>query len=190
AAFIVCNGDIVRRGRMEEYLVHHLRLIDLLAPTPFITVPGNHEAGPFGDFAPYKAIYGTDRFSFDYGGCRIVGVNNGDSGMSRGDLRYLRNELAKPGADHKFVVFHVPPLFVQTTEDEEEGRGFRWNSGKLRVLMTEMNVDQVFMGHIHGFNTQVVDGVRYTITGGAGASLSSALPKEGQVHNYVVVHVT
>ncbi|MCP4640362.1 MAG: hypothetical protein GY851_08020, partial [bacterium] len=69
-------------------------------------------------------------------------------------------------------------------------RGFWWNSGKIRALMTEMKVDQVFLGHIHGFNTQVVDGVRYTITGGAGASLSSALPEEGQVHNYVVVHVT
>jgi hypothetical protein len=34
-----------------------------------------------------------------------------------------------------------------------------------------------------------VDGVRYTLTAGAGAPLSKRLPQEAQVYNYVVLHV-
>jgi hypothetical protein len=34
-----------------------------------------------------------------------------------------------------------------------------------------------------------VDGVRYVITGGAGAPLAEQLPKEGAVYNFLLVHV-
>lgn len=190
-AFVLSNGDLVRRGRVEEYVAHHFQLVDLLAPIPMIPVPGNHEEGPNKDFAAYRYIYGAERFSFDYGGCRFVGVNNCDwRGLDGGDLRYLETELAKPGARFKFVVFHVPPRFLENAVESDEGRGFTWNAGRLRELMTRMQVDHVFVGHVHGFATEVVDGVRYTITGGAGANLADELKPEGRVHNFVVVHVT
>ena len=190
-AFILSNGDIVRRGRVEEYIAHHLRLVEQVAPTPFIPAPGNHEEDPNGDFATFEALYNGQRFSFDYGNCRFVGINNGDrNGMSGSDLAFLERELSKDGAAHKFVVFHVPPRFLENAVESEEGRGFWWNAKKLRRLMTAMHVDHVFMGHVHGYASEVVDGVRYTITGGAGASLTDNLGNEGRVHNFVVVRVT
>jgi predicted phosphodiesterase len=189
--FILCNGDIVRRGRVEEYTAHHMQLIDMIAPVPMLVAPGNHERGPNGDFEPFRALTGGERFSFDYGGCRFVGLNNADwNGMSNDDIEYLETELSKPGVEHKFVVFHVPPRFLEDAIETEEGRGFSWNARRMRALFTKEKVDQVFVGHVHGFATQVVDGVRYTITGGAGANLAESLKKEGQVHNFVVVHVT
>ena len=189
--FILCNGDIVRRGRVEEYTAHHMQLIDMIAPVPMLVAPGNHERGPNGDFEPFRALTGGERFSFDYGGCRFVGLNNADSnGMSNDDIDYLDTELSKPGVEHKFVVFHIPPRFLENAIETEEGRGFSWNARRMRALFTKEKVDQVFVGHVHGFATQVVDGVRYTITGGAGANLAESLKKEGQVHNFVVVHVT
>lgn len=189
-AFILSNGDIVRRGRVEEYVAHHMPLVELLSPIPMIVAPGNHERGPNNDFEPFRAVYGAERFSFDYGGCRFVGVNNSDwNGMGGDDLDYLEAELSKPGAAHKFVVFHVPPRFLENAIDTEEGRGFTWNAGRMREMFTRLKVDHVFVGHVHGFATEVVDGVRYTITGGAGANLADSLHQEGRVHNYVVVHV-
>jgi 3',5'-cyclic AMP phosphodiesterase CpdA len=189
-AFILSNGDIVRKGTPGEYIAHHLRLVEAVKPVPFIPVPGNHERGPNRDFATFKAIYGDTRLSFDYGNIRIVGVNNGDRlGMSNSDINFLRDELSKPGVDHKFVIFHVPPRYMEDYGTNEEGRGFTWNHRKFRRLVTDQAVDHVFVGHVHGFYTRVIDGIRYTITGGAGASLSQALDPEGQVHNYIVVHV-
>ena len=190
-AFILSNGDIVRKGRWEEYVAHHMPLVKSVEPIPVIPVPGNHEEGPNRDFAAFKAVYGGEQFSFDHGGCRFVGVNNGDrDGVSNADLRFLEAELSKPGVQYKFVVVHVPPRFLSNYVEAEDGRGFRKNASRFHQLMTRMRVDHVFLGHIHGYATEVVDGVRYTITGGGGATLTTALGEGGNVYNYIVVHVS
>ncbi len=188
---ILSNGDIVRRGRVEEYVAHHFRLVEQVSPIPFIPIPGNHESGPNGDFASFEAVYGGQQFSFDYGNCRFVGFNNGDSDeVSENDLDYLEAELGKPGAAYKFVVCHVPPIFLENAVESDEGRGFDRNMDAFRELMSRHKVDHVFVGHVHGYATETFDGVRYTITGGAGADLTSRLTKEGRVHNFVLVRVT
>ena len=186
-AFILNTGDLVRPATIEQYISYHLPLAKATAPIPHIPVPGNHEIGPNRNFAGFKVLYGDERFSFDYAGCRFVGVNNGDRlRMGHSDLRYLETRLAKPGAQHKFVIIHIPPDYVKASV----GRGFKWNAGRFRRLMQRMDVDHVFMGHIHGYATEAIDGIPYTITGGGGAPLTDKLGREGNVRNYVVVHVT
>lgn len=188
--FIFANGDIVRKGTVEEYLEHHFPLVETIAPIPYITAPGNHEEGPLRDFTPFKYLYGDLRFSFDYGGARFVGINNSDATkMGADDLAYLDRELAKPGAQYKFVTFHVPPAFLEQAVESEGERGFVWNAGKFHNLMVKHGVNDVFVGHVHGFATQVIDGVRYTITGGAGAELTEQLGEEGKFHHFVLVRV-
>ena len=188
--FILSNGDLGQYGTVEEYLEYHLPLIQEIAPLPFIPVPGNHERGPNRDFAPFKALYGDERFSFDYGNCRFIGINNSDRPkMGPLDLRYLRQELAKPGAEHVFVIFHQPPEFVERAVGSQDVRGFAWNAEAFHKLMVKYRVDHVFVGHIHGFATMVRDGVRYTITGGGGVDLTDTLGEEAKVHHFVLVHV-
>lgn len=189
-AFILSNGDLVRHGTVEEFIDHHLRLIKEIEPIPYVPVPGNHERGPNYDFAAYKAIYGALEFSFDYGGCRFIGLNNGDRfKLSGSDIRFLENELTKPAAKHKFVLFHLPPTFLENAVESEDTRGFTWNAERMHKIMREHNVDHVFAGHVHGFATENFDGVQYTITGGAGANLTDKLGEEGNVYNYVLVEV-
>ncbi|HPO14302.1 MAG TPA: metallophosphoesterase [Candidatus Hydrogenedentes bacterium] len=189
--FVVGTGDIIRGGRVEELIAHHLPLVKMLGDIPFITVPGNHEDGPNRDFAAFKELYGGTQFSFDYGNCRFVGINNCTLWkMTNANLAYLDKELSKPGVHHKFVFFHMPPKNLDITVDSEEGRGFSRNFKPLCALLKHQKVDQVFMGHIHGFATTLIDGVRFTITAGGGANLAKELPKEGAYHNYVVVHVS
>jgi predicted phosphodiesterase len=190
-SFILHTGDLVRRGTVGEYLSHHLKLLEKAPETPMIPVPGNHELGPNRDFGAYKALFGNDRFSFDYGNCRFVGFNTGSKiRVTSGDLDFLHTELSKPGVDHRFVMFHVPPSYMKSSIEAEEGRGFSWNAKKLHKIMVMHEVTQVFVGHVHGFASEVIDGVRYTITGGGGAPIATTLGEEGNVRNYVVVYVS
>ena len=187
--FILHTGDVVREGRVEEYLAHHLPLVEAVAPIPVLPIPGNHEAGPNRDFAAFRKIYGGVQFSFDYGDCRFVAINNCDTwGLTRKHLRFLDEALSKPGAKHKFVMFHLPPRDLDVYVDTEEGRGFRKNSAALKELMEKHAVDHVFMGHVHGYATTTESGVPYTITGGGGANLAEQLDAAGSVHNYLVFH--
>lgn len=189
-AFMLSNGDIVRRGLVEEYLSHHLKLVEEIAPIPFIPIPGNHEAGPNKDFAAFKSIYGDVQFSFDYGNSRFIGINNGDfNKLGDDDLAFIESELAKPDVDHRFVIFHVPPEFLESAVESEGSRGFSWNADAFHRLMVKYKVDHVFAGHVHGFATEKIDGVQYTITGGGGANLTDALGEEGRVYNYVLITV-
>ncbi len=190
-AFILHNGDLVRKGKVAEYIGHHLRLVELVAPIPVVPVAGNHERGPNRDFAPFLALYGQDEFTFDYGGCRFIGINNSTKwGLTNAHLRYIRKALEAPGAKHTFLLFHVPIRSLDIYVDGEEGRGFRRNATVLMALMEEFSVDHVFMGHVHGYATTVVNNVRYTISGGGGANLSKQLDADGSVHNFLVIDVT
>ncbi len=189
-AFVLETGDLVRSGTASEFISYHLPLVRLLDPVPLIPVPGNHDLSRFEDGYAFKSLYGDDHFSFDYGECRFVGFNNaGEDAVRLRDLEFLRSELSKPGARFKFVVMHVPPPYIESFCHSAGRRGFRSGVAEFRNLMAAMKVNEVFMGHIHGVATGVVDGVRYTVTGGAGAELTDNLGPEGGVHNFVLVRV-
>lgn len=188
-AFIFNTGDLVRFGRASEYVRRYVPLLEIAEPVPVFSVPGNHDRGARHDFAGFVAVHGDERFTFDYGCCRFVGINNAKKGrVEKGDIAFLQGELAKPGAEHKFVFIHIPPRFFEdgiiTTTKR---RGFKKLAGEFHDLMVRHHVTEVFMGHIHGYSSKLVDGVQYTLTAGAGAPLCKQLPEQSRVHNYVVV---
>ncbi len=193
-AMLFHTGDIVRHGTPTELLRNHVALLDITDPAPMFCVPGNHEQGARRDFAAFRALYGGDRFSFDYGGCRFTGFNNCTKGrgiVREDDLAWLDAELGKPGAAHKYVFMHIPPAYFEATfVSDTHRRGFTRNAAAFHALMQKHAVDEVFMAHIHGYASTVMDGVRYTLTAGGGAPLSGRLAREGQAYNYVVLRVS
>ncbi|MCP4639751.1 MAG: hypothetical protein GY851_04930 [bacterium] len=185
------TGDLIRGGTVSEFLDNHIPLLEITDPVPVFCVPGNHERGPRRDFSAYEALYGGTRFAFDYGACRFVGFNASENiRISEGELAFLDEELSKPGAKYKFVFFHIPPKYFEATICPDDRRGFSWNADELREILTRHRVTEVFMGHIHGYASTVVDGVRYTLTAGAGAPLSARLPVEARLYHCLVLHVT
>ncbi len=192
-AMIFHTGDIVRHGTPTELLRNHVELLSITDPAPMFCVPGNHERGVRRDFAAFRALYGDDKFSFDYGGCRFVGFNNCTKGRGsvRGDdLAWLDRELGKPGANHRYVFMHIPPAYFEATfVSDTRRRGFTKNADAFHALMQRHGVDEVFMAHIHGYASTVMDGVRYTLTAGGGAPLSGRLAREGRAYNYIVLRV-
>lgn len=189
-ALILNTGDLIRGGTVEEYLNNHIPLLEIAAPVPVFCVPGNHDRGERRDFAAFKALYGNTRFSFDYGPCRFVGFNASEKiRVSSSELAFLDRELSKPGARHKFVFFHIPPKYFERVVASDDRRGFAWNAEELRAILARHEVTEVFMGHIHGYASTVIDGVRYTLTAGAGAPLSTRLPEEGRIYHYLLMRV-
>lgn len=188
-AFMFNTGDLVRFGTARELLKRYVPLLEIMDPIPIFSVPGNHDRGAREDFAAYRALLGEEQFSFDYGDCRFVGENNSKrKRMTKDDLVYLHRELSKSPIQYKFVFIHIPPAFFEDgIVTVARRRGFKKRQDEFRALMTHHQVTEVFMAHIHGYATKEVDGVRYTLTAGAGAPLSKGLPQEAQVHHYVLI---
>ena len=189
--FMFNTGDIARFGSAAEYMKTYLPLMEIMEPAPIFGVPGNHDRGVREDFAAFIALHGDERFSFDYGPCRFVGVNNSKrSRISEDDLTYLEHELGKSPIQYKFVFIHIPPRFF---EDGiiigDKRRGFKKRQDEFQAVMKKHNVNEVFMAHIHGYATKEVDGVRYTLTAGAGAPLTKTLPEEGRANHYLLFNV-
>jgi 3',5'-cyclic AMP phosphodiesterase CpdA len=193
-AFILHTGDMVDHPTTEKFLQYHMPLVRLIAPVPLIPVPGNHEKGLVSGFEEFRAIYGGEEFSFDAGNCRFIGINNsGPDGLTEDGLRFLKQELARPGARNKFIIMHKPAAFMQKMTAKPgrkpKYRGFTERVDAFVQLMKEDKVQSVFFGHDHGFSGRNIDGVRYYITGGAGAELYSDFDWIESIHHYLVIHV-
>lgn len=185
------TGDIVRGGTPSEYHDSLTPLIDLVDPVPVLSVPGNHERGAWRDYAGFKALHGDEQFSFELGNCLFVGINNSTrKGVTDAGLAYLEKALSGSTATHKYVFYHIPPKFFEATfVTDRPRRGFKHNEQESHQLFIKHGVTEVFMAHIHGYATQLIDGVRYTLTAGGGAKLSPRIREAGRFHHYLVRHV-
>ncbi len=188
-AMLFHTGDIVRGGTARELLRNHIRLIEEEGLTmPMFCVAGNHERGSRRDFGIFKRLYGGDRFAFSFRNCLFVGVNNsGRQEVGDEDIEYLSSALAPEGL-RKYVFIHVPPAFFEATfVSDARRRGFKHNADAFHQIMRHHQVDEVFMAHIHGYASTVIDGVRYTLTAGGGAPLSGRLAPEGRHYHMIKI---
>jgi hypothetical protein len=185
------TGDIVRGGTASEYYESLTPLVDQVDPIPVLSVPGNHERGAWRDYAAFKALHGGEEFAFELGNCLFVGINNSTQrGVTDAGLAYLEKALSGSKATHKYVFYHIPPKFFEAKfVTDRPRRGFKGNEQESHQLFIKHGVTEVFMAHIHGYATELIDGVRYTLTAGGGAKLSPRVREDGRFHHYLVRHV-
>ncbi|MFP2904479.1 metallophosphoesterase family protein [Pyxidicoccus sp. 3LFB2] len=155
-AFVVQVGDFTEYGSAQEF-AWVTGLLDRL-PVPSFAVLGNHDVlGTGADI--YRRTFGPPFFSFQHAGSRFVlfDSNSREYGFPGNvpDLGALREALAPaPGLAHTFTFSHVPP-----------GHGDFDASlvGPLEQLQAEQGVSISFHAHIHQFDSEVRQGVRYFV---------------------------
>jgi outer membrane protein assembly factor BamB len=114
-SFVLVTGDVTEMGSYDNLSLAK-QILDGLR-VPYHIIPGNHdtkwsESGG-SDFA---RIWGSDRFVFEAGGFRFIGLSQGpvlrmgDGNWAPQDVRWLEGLLAERGAAAKPTIFasHYP----------------------------------------------------------------------------------
>lgn len=176
-----CVGDLVNHGYAGEFK-NFLEIIDD-EDTPFLAVIGNHDVGH--DKLEYQYVFGSLNYYFDYQNTRFIALDSSEEGLDAEQLDWLDKRLAEVPDYRKFVFTHKPPCTVE----KWAYHSFESGADEFVTVLTKHKVDGVFMGHIHAYSTELYNGIRYTVTGGGGASLHDELSEENSVYHYIVVSV-
>lgn len=151
---IVITGDVVDRGRPEEYAY----LKTLLAPlgAPLVVIPGNHDEreamrAAFSD-GGYLPATGFLHFVIDDHPLRIVGLDTVIPGEGGGEmcaerLSWFDGALGKRPAAPTLVLMHHPP-FV-TGIGHMDDIGLAGSAEFAAILARHPQVELVLCGHLH-----------------------------------------
>lgn len=132
--------------------------------------------------------------SFDHGDSHFIVLDSevvGEEGRIAGDqLKWLRTDLYNSrNARNKFIFVHRPLFPVSGHIGSSLDTNLAERDG-LHQLFRTYKVTAVFSGHEHLFNTEIRNGIRYVISGGAGGRLYPSFFGTGDFHHYVMVTVT
>lgn len=188
--FVLIVGDLILGYTWDEELIlREWEEFDRVTSgfrMPYYLVVGNHDVWNKRSEEIYRSRYGRLYYSFDYKNSHFIVLNSEDQDWVNyivGDqLEWLKRDLETHcGALHKFVFLHKPLW------EYEEGRT-NWNT-EIHPLLARYGVDVVFAGHWHLYRKSGVrDGVKYIITGGAGAPLNGT-EEQGGFYHFLLVTV-
>jgi len=180
ADFVMTTGDMVADGRDPadwQELFDATRV--LYAELPVFPALGNHEAGSSGQGVPFYRHFvrtptgpGDEAFYvFDYGPVRVLVMDSNQS-LERGSPQraWLESEARRArqaGAPaHLFAAIHHGPFSSGGHGPNEAIAGT-----DVEQLLRRAGVELIFEGHDHAFERGDVDGLKYVLSGGAGAPL-------------------
>jgi predicted phosphodiesterase len=181
--FIFHCGDLTPFGQENQYQAVKAVLDQSLVPV--YTTIGNHDIKDGGGTF-YEEYFGSSTYSFDLGSAHFTVFNTSSSDVTTQEFMWLAQDLAQTEAEFRFVFTHIPPFDPRTGEDHSLINST--TSTQLMSLFEAHDIDAVFTGHIHMYNETVINGVRYIITGGAGASLY-ADEDNGGIYHYMNVNL-
>ncbi|MGD2176037.1 MAG: metallophosphoesterase [Candidatus Brocadiaceae bacterium] len=138
---------------------------------PFYSVIGNHDVWDEQSERIWRERYGPLYFSWDHRGCHFIALDSevvGEMDRITGEqLRWLKQDLEAASEARRIFVFLHKPLWPQGNAAERN----QWHTD-VHPLLARHGVDTVFAGHHHRYGLEPErDGVRYVITGGAGAEI-------------------
>lgn len=177
--FIFHCGDLTPFGQENQY--QDIKTVLDQSIVPVYTTIGNHDLKDGGGEL-YEEYFGTPTYSFNIGPAHFTVFNTSSSDVSSQEFTWLEQDLSQTEAEFKFVFTHIPPFDPRTGEDHSLINST--TSTHLMSLFEEYEVDVVFTGHIHMYNETIINGVKYVITGGAGASLY-ADEESGGIYHYM-----
>ena len=169
-AFLVHLGDMVHpvpsQSTYEEAVARYREIMQVIK-VPVHEIPGNHDIGDKAlDWMPadiisdeflaaYRRAFGGDRFAFDQGPIRCIGINSVliNSGLAEEGAQraWLEAEFAGHRDKRLFLFSHYPPFVFSPEEgsgyDNIDEPGRTW----LLDLIRRHRVEAVFSGHVHNF---------------------------------------
>ncbi len=212
ADFWLFSGDMTDMGVQGQWDLWFEAMGPLLKDTVLMPVIGNHEifervyfeqfALPVMDGLPEG--FSEYAWSFDYGNTHFVGLNSNSESAVQDQVQWLDSDLAKSSSNQNIVwtviIFHHA-AFSASHHGSTDYVKQNWVP-----IFEKHNVDIVFNGHDHDYERtfpirdgQVADdgdGVVYVVAGGffsppysAGSDWWTAVSRDGDVGNYVVVDV-
>lgn len=182
--FCIDLGDLVPSGKESQYTAFTAQLEKLNVPV--YTIPGNHDVHGEGRKF-YNQLLGPDYYSFNYGGCRFLMLDNSTGGFSAEEYKWLDTDLKENKSKHFLAFFHMPTYSIyprysgHIMRDKEEAKKFMELAKKEHFLA-------VFTGHLHLYASEKRDGTLYVTSGGAGAPLHST-PFQGGFYHYIIVKI-
>lgn len=199
--YVFITGDIIYGGTsdivsLEGQFDKFIAATGDLLPK-VVVAPGNHDTPNINAQKVFEDRIGELYWSFDFLDVHFIVLDSeivGQQGSIEGDqLDWLKSDLeASDGYDLKFVFLHRP-LYSFMHEDGEDNWvkqpfSSKKNRDELAELFALYDVDAVFCGHEHLFNYNYQNGVRYFITGCAGA-FPYVSEEEGGFFHYLVTEV-
>jgi len=179
--FLFHCGDLTPFGQENQYQAVKAVLDQSFVPV-YATI-GNHDLKDSGGEL-YEEYFGSSTYSFDRGPAHFTVFNTSSGDTTAQEFAWLEQDLTQTEAEYRFVFTHIPPFDPRTGENHSLINSTA--STQLMSLFEAHDVDVVFSGHIHMYNETVVNGVKYVITGGAGASLY-ADEDSGGIYHYMNV---
>lgn len=207
--FLLGTGDMVDDGSQERQWQELFDIErELLRENVMFPAVGNHDRQGRGrtadNFRKYFALPENSPdperyYAFTYASARFLVLDSNAYSFSLTDqTAWIERELEAarldPSVEHVFVVMHHPPFSVSLHGGQTELRE-RWTP-----LFEKYQVTAVFSGHDHVYTRAEHEGVRYFVTGGAGAPVYprarrpspidvAAVQYFERVHHYLQVQV-
>jgi predicted phosphodiesterase len=181
--FVFHCGDLTPFGQENQYLAV-LKAMSAFQ-VPVYTAVGNHDMREGGSVR-YLEHFGPASYSFDIWSAHFTVFNTSTGDVDESEMEWLEQDLSQSEAEFKFVFTHIPPFDPRPSQNHTLTN--TTTAERLVSLFESHKVNTVFSGHIHMYNVSVRNGVRYVISGGAGASLH-ATTEEGGIYHYVSVTV-
>ncbi len=151
---VVLSGDITQRARRAQF-VAAARFVGMLAPVPWLAVPGNHDLPLFNlparfgwPYAGYRRVFGAEREPLTVvGGLTVMGCDaTSPRRFKNGYLEVERLRQRLRGAARPLALVVHQPLDCPKVVDEEN---LLAPGAELAELLSTERVDLVLSGHIH-----------------------------------------
>jgi hypothetical protein len=180
--FLIHLGDLVPTGVESEWL--HFRDLMRGFNLPFYPVAGNHDAAsaPMDLFLKYSGAPAA-HYAFERGSVHFTLLDSHAGGISASELAFLENDLAASKQPIKMVFLHHPPF-----DPAGGSHVMAYGNADFMRAVERYRVNYVFAAHIHCYAEGERNGVKYIVTGGAGAPLYCPADAGGFYH-YVRVTV-
>jgi hypothetical protein len=180
--FVVVIGDLIMGYTPDKALLVEMwdafDEANKLFTVPFRLCVGNHDVFDLQSQELYKERYGDLWYSFDHEGCHFIVLDSDYyepdgshfEGITGDQIEWLKADLEEHKDARRIYAFLHKPFWRYSDEQSN------WNK-EVHPLLAQYGVDTVFAGHWHQYEHDgTKDGVRYIVTGGAGAEIGENPP--------------